>query len=100
MPVASSRWTDDRLDDLAHRVNAMQSPMATVAVLEERMESLSRELRIHSQTQERISRQLGDLSLEPFKRGQAFRQALVVALCAALGGGSLAVLATFLSGAH
>jgi hypothetical protein len=98
--MAVARWTDDGLDDLARRIYAMEPTVVTVAVLEERMNSLSRELRANAKSQERVSEQLGELSLEPLKRGQALRGALVVAVAAAVVGGGLAILGTLLAGAH
>ena len=105
--ATAPRWTDDRLDDLARRIYAMEPPVATVAVLEERMNSLSRELRERARSeekivksQEKITEQLGEVSLEPLKRGQALRGTLYVAIAAAVVGGGLAILGTLLAGAH
>lgn len=98
--AVAPRWTDDRIDDLARKIQAMEPPVATVAVLEERMNSLSRELRANSKSQDRITERLGEVSLEPLKRGQAMRGSLYVAITAAVVGGGLAILGTLLAGAH
>jgi hypothetical protein len=95
-----SRWNDDRLDDLNGRVRDMEPTARTVAVLEQRMQSLSAQLRENTKGQERIAKQFEQAQLEPLTRARSFRQQLTIAVIAALAGGGLAVFGALIAGAH
>jgi hypothetical protein len=92
-----TRWPDERIDDLKQQVEMLIPVVKTVSVLEERMIGLTREMRLNTTATEKVSHQLEEAQIEPFKQGRLLRQQVLVAVIAALVGGGLAAIAAVVS---
>lgn len=94
------RWNDDRLDDLQRRVASMEPTVGSVGELRVEMRGLARDLETTSKGVERLSGQLEAAQREPVTRMRNFRSQAIIAISAAVVGGGMAILGTFIGGAH
>ena len=105
LPVSESRteWGDRRLDELAHRVESIQSSAATKSDLEALRKSqewqtkeLRRELTERAQgvnaNVDRVGRKVDELVGDPVSEKRQRRQAIFMACCGALAGGAMTII--------
>jgi hypothetical protein len=96
-----SRWNDDRLDDLQRQVERMIPVVDKVGVLDERMETLSSDLRTHGRSVEGLRKDLAAAVGKPIEEAQARAAAIRVGIISAIAGGTVtAIVTAIVTGGH
>lgn len=94
------RWSDDRIDDLARRVAAIEPSVGSIGELRVEMRGLQRGLEAATKGLERFSEQFEKAQEEPLNRIRTFRSQAVVAIGAAIVGGGMAIFGALIVGTH
>lgn len=92
------RWNDDRLDELARKVDRMDRNMERVIRLDEKMGTTVEEMRGFRKQMREITDQLEQAVTEPGRKAQEMQSRIFIAIIAAVSGGVVTVIAALIGG--
>lgn len=92
------RWNDDRLDELARKVDRMDRNMERVIRLDEKMNLTVDEMRGFRKQMKDVTDQLEKAVTEPGRKAQEMQSKVFLAILAAVLGGVITVIASLIGG--
>lgn len=92
------RWNDDRLDELARKVDRMDRNMERVIRLDEKMGATVEEMKEYRKQMKAVTEQLEQAVTEPGRKAQEMQSRVFIAIIAAVSGGVVTVIAALIGG--